>query len=68
MHGVGRPPMTNEVALLDDTEAAFRQVHASGATSCMHFQKVNIFWRQGSVGVITGLLENSGSMHLLILI
>ena len=34
-----RPPMTNTLALLNGTESAFRQVHASESPLCMHFQE-----------------------------
>ena len=51
-----RSPMTNGHALLDGTETAFRQAHASERPFAWIFKKeVNISWCQRSVDAITGL-------------
>ena len=47
--------MTNAHALLDGTEAAFRQVHASERSFAWIFKKVHIYWGQRSVDAITNL-------------
>ena len=52
-----RSPMTNAHALLDGTETAFRQVHASELLFAIHFEKVNISWVGGQ------LLRSSASTY-----
>ena len=49
VHEARRPPMTNAHALLDDTETAFRQVHASEQLFACIFKRVNISWVRGQL-------------------
>ena len=49
VHEARRPPMTNAHALLDDTETAFRQVHASEQLFACIFNRVNISWVRGQL-------------------